>query len=102
MVKIQLIQIIRSLLWRRNTTLRQIPIGTSYQATRYDTDDEMVLSVYADGKTWDIRVSKACKVCSETNQPAPYYDEDRGKFYHISDDRETSLSCSDPLLVKGK
>ena len=28
-------------------------------ANRYDTDDEIVLSLWADGETWDIRIPKS-------------------------------------------
>lgn len=39
--------------------MEDIPQGTGYHATRYDTDDQMVLTVYdQDGNTWDFRVPK--------------------------------------------
>lgn len=38
--------------------LRSMPQGTEYRATRYDTEDQHVLSVYNDGKTYDIRIPK--------------------------------------------
>lgn len=34
-----------------------IPSGTA-QCTRYDTDDKHVLSVFCDGKTYDIEIPK--------------------------------------------
>jgi len=35
-----------------------LPVGM-YQANRYDTDNEHVLTLWADGKTWDIRRDRA-------------------------------------------
>lgn len=36
----------------------QIPISTKYHANRYDTDDEYVITLWNDEKTYDIRIKK--------------------------------------------
>lgn len=38
--------------------LTSMPFSAEYKANRYDTDDEMVLSIWKDGKTFDIRIRK--------------------------------------------
>lgn len=38
--------------------LKSMPMSADYKANRYDTDDEIVLSVWNDGKTFDIRMKK--------------------------------------------
>ncbi len=38
--------------------LESMPISSEYKASRYDTDDEIVLSIWNDGKTFDIRLRK--------------------------------------------
>jgi len=38
--------------------LQGIPHGAHEGWNRYDTDDEHVLSLWADGQTWDLRVTR--------------------------------------------
>ena len=38
--------------------LLSMPISAEYKANRYDTDNEIVLSIWNDGKTFDIRIPK--------------------------------------------
>ena len=39
-------------------TLLSMPQSAEYKANRYDTDDEIVLSVWNEGQTFDIRIFK--------------------------------------------
>jgi len=38
--------------------LLTVPLGAHNGWNRYDTDNEHVLSLWTDGQTWDIRVSR--------------------------------------------
>lgn len=47
--------------WQDRTLRRallELPFGI-YQANRYDTDDELVLHLWKDGESWDIRLKKS-------------------------------------------
>ena len=40
------------------SVLKSMPFSAEYKANRYDTDDEIVLSVWNEGITYDIRIKK--------------------------------------------
>lgn len=51
--------------------LKDIPLGSNYQANRYDTDDEHVLCVWVDDVTFDIRFEKSYKKPKKENDECP-------------------------------
>lgn len=38
--------------------LEAVPLGSSLGATRYNTDDQLVLSLWTGGQTWDLRAPR--------------------------------------------
>ena len=46
--------------------VRVIPEATDYQANRYETDDEIVLTIHKENETYDIRFFKhVCPTCGD-------------------------------------
>lgn len=69
-------------------TIAAMPIATDYGANRYETDDEIVLTVHRDGRTFDLRFPKKL--------PVPEDEQTCGECLHSRKFHVPNCSCGCP------